>query len=324
MDGASSIIRFSLDQVPEPERRETLTEVIGRGVVNLEFQPLTDHPEVDFEIRLLPGMALTRGHNSPHIATGHDLSVENDDLLLIWSRGPAKGRLVHRGKEIWSEGCPAALATCSERLTGETHTDFHYYNVRLERRLLTPLVRHPEDQLMRPVPGTNEAFRLLNDYLEILSATGEIQCPKAAHAVSLHIADLVALAVGTTPEGGDFASRRGLRAARMASVKAWTIERLGEPGLSVTAVALAHRISPRYVQLLFEQEGTSFSEWLRSERLALVRRRLMEPAWSHRSIACLAFACGFSDLSWFNRAYRQAFGETPSDTRSQSPRATRH
>lgn len=325
MDSHASTIRFSLGEVPERQRSETLTEVFGRGVVNMDFQPLDDRPQVEFEIRLLPGVALTRGFNTPHIGTtGHDLSRENDDLMLAWARRPGKGRLLHRGREILGEDGTAAFASCSERMIGETRTDFHYTNVRLERRLLTPLIGNPEDQLMRPIPGTNEALRLLNAYLEILRASGEPQCPEVAHAVALHIADLVALAVGTAGEAADFAARRGLRAARLASVKRWMLEHIAEPNLSVAAVARAHCISPRYVQLLFEQDGTSFSRWLRSERLALARRRLIDPQLAHRSIASIAFGCGFSDLSWFNRAFRNAYCETPSDVRHAAPFATRH
>lgn len=320
-----SIIRFSLDEVPERERRATLTEVFGRGVVNMEFTPLDERPRVEFEIHLLPGIALTRGYNTPHIGTtGHDLSRENDDLMLAWARRPGRGRMHQRNMEICGDDGTAAFASCSERMVGETRSDFHYTNVRLERRLLTPLIRHPEDQLMRPIPGTNEALRLLNAYLEILRINGEPQCPEVAHAVSLHIADLVALAVGTTRDAAHFAGNRGLRAARMASVKAWMLERLSDPTLSISAVAAARGISRRYVQSLFEQEGTSFTAWLRAERLALARRRLSDPVLVRKSISSIAFDCGFSDLSWFNRAFRQAYGETPSDVRYRTFVETRH
>ena len=33
-------------------------------------------------------------------------------------------------------------------------------------------------------------------------------------------------------------------------------------------------------------------------------------------VADVAFACGFSDLSYFNRTYRARFGEAPSQTRA--------
>ncbi|GAA4722033.1 hypothetical protein H9L13_10390 [Sphingomonas lutea] len=105
MEGQPSIIRFSLDRVPERERRETLTEVFGRGVVNMEFTPLDDNPIFEFEIRLLPGLAITWGRGSPHLGiTGHDRSLENDDLMLAC--GPGTLRM-----DAWCTGMRRSGAT---------------------------------------------------------------------------------------------------------------------------------------------------------------------------------------------------------------------
>lgn len=318
MQAAESIIRFSLDSVPERDRLATLTEVFGRGVTNMEFTPLDDQPRFEFEIQLLPGVAVTRGFNSPHISnSGRDPSRRSDDLMLAWSLRPAQGRMLHRGKEISGDGT-GAFVTCAEQMIGETYAPFDFYNVRISRHLLAQLMPDPEDRLMRPVPAESEALRLLDAYLGILRKQGEPACPKVAHAVALHIADLVALAIGTERDETELASTRGLRAARACAVKKWLLERLSDPTLSLTMTAAAHGISPRYVQMLFEMEGTSFTCWLRSERLALAHRWLASPEHVSRSISSIAFDCGFSDLSWFNHAYRRTYGEKPSDTRHRS------
>jgi transcriptional regulator GlxA family with amidase domain len=64
--------------------------------------------------------------------------------------------------------------------------------------------------------------------------------------------------------------------------------------------------------LLYEA-GASFWERLLELRLRkaadLVSRR--EP----RRIADIAFACGFNDLSYFNRCFRHPFGLTPTAAR---------
>jgi AraC-like DNA-binding protein len=39
-----------------------------------------------------------------------------------------------------------------------------------------------------------------------------------------------------------------------------------------------------------------------------------------RSIAWIAFACGFGDLSYFNRTFKRLYGATPSDIRSAAVR----
>jgi AraC-like DNA-binding protein len=59
---------------------------------------------------------------------------------------------------------------------------------------------------------------------------------------------------------------RGLRAARLRAMKADIASHLGEQGLTVTAVAARQGVSLRYVQVLFEGEGTTFSRFVLGER----------------------------------------------------------
>ena len=39
---------------------------------------------------------------------------------------------------------------------------------------------------------------------------------------------------------------------------------------------------------------------------------LRDPRYAATSISDIAFACGFGDLSYFNRAFRRRYGATPS------------
>lgn len=325
METQSSVIRFSLAQVPERERSATLTEVFGRGVVNTDFVPLSDQPWMEIESRLLPGVAITCGAHSPFLAdTGHDTSRRTDDFNLVWATRPTALLLAQRTKEVRGDDGTATFFFGADRLRGTAHADLHFVNVRLAASLIRPLVPNAEDALMRPIPPQSEALQLLHSYVQVLRNEGEPKCPKVAHAAALHIADLVALALGSGRDEAHQCAKRGLRAARAASIKAWMLARIADPAMSVSTAAAAHAISPRYVQLLFEHEGTSFSAWLRAERLGLARRRLADPALAHRSIASIAFDCGFSDLSWFNHAFRRAYGETPSDVRHAVRCETRH
>jgi AraC-like DNA-binding protein len=52
-----------------------------------------------------------------------------------------------------------------------------------------------------------------------------------------------------------------------------------------------------------------------NERLAAARRALADPGLDALKISEIAYRCGFSDLSYFNRAFRQKYGETPKAAR---------
>ena len=126
--------------------------------------------------------------------------------------------------------------------------------------------------------------------------------------------------MGATRDAAEIAKGRGLRVARLRAIKADIAERLAAPELSVESVAMRQRVSPRYVQMLFEQEGTTFSQYVIGQRLVRAYRMLTNPLFADRSITSVAFDAGFGDLSYFNRAFRRCYGATPSEVRVEAGR----
>jgi AraC-like DNA-binding protein len=145
------------------------------------------------------------------------------------------------------------------------------------------------------------------------------QGERARQTAADHIHDLIALVLEGFAQGGTERDERSIRSARLQLIKQDILDRLHNPTLSVHCVAKRQGVTPRYVQLLFEMDGTTFTEFLRDNRLALAFRRLGEDA-SGTSIAEIAFASGFADLSNFNRAFRRRYGVTPSDVRADAMR----
>ena len=90
---------------------------------------------------------------------------------------------------------------------------------------------------------------------------------------------------------------------------------LGRNDLCLSEVATRSGLSPRQAQRLFEQAGTTFTEFVLEQRLLLARKLLGDPRARTRKISDIAHSSGFSDLSYFNRAFRKRFGTTPSDLR---------
>jgi AraC-like DNA-binding protein len=110
--------------------------------------------------------------------------------------------------------------------------------------------------------------------------------------------------------------RRGVRAARLRSIKDDIAKNLEHHDLSIGALAARHRVSSRHVQTLFDDDGTTFSEYVLDQRLAHAHRALSDPRRTGEKIATIAFAAGFGDISYFYRAFRRRYDMLPADVRA--------
>src|SRR5690606_38699105 len=137
----------------------------------------------------------------------------------------------------------------------------------------------------------------------------------AAQLASNHLYQLAAL---TLDHGREHAEPelQGIGGARLAQMKRDMACNITDPELDIVNVARRHRVSARYVQRLFEREGTSFGQFLRDARLDLARAAI--EAGDGRTISAIAFDCGFGDLSHFNKSFRQRFGATPTEIRART------
>lgn len=297
----------------DPERRAAIHDLFGQNLVNLSFERLDEDFETRFEGGLLPGVSLSRGNNGANRAMTRDLSRCTDHLALSWlSRG--HGQITQRGKSISSDWL--ILFDCADFVMGEAGQQVDHVNVRMDRTQLLALAPAAEDALARPISMDQPALRLLQSYLDHLSWSSFGESLQIDCLIAQHIIDLSAIAIGATGDARALAAARGGRAARLASTKAWVMAHLEDPDLSVVRAARAQGIGPRAIQKLFEEQGTTYSHFVLESRLALARQRLSDARWTWLPISEVAFGCGFGDLSYFNRSFRAAFGETPSDARA--------
>jgi transcriptional regulator GlxA family with amidase domain len=54
-------------------------------------------------------------------------------------------------------------------------------------------------------------------------------------------------------------------------------------------------------------------------RLQAARKMLADPRSDRLKVIDIAYASGFNEVSYFNRRFRQRFGEKPSDAREEAP-----
>ncbi|SFO72900.1 AraC-type DNA-binding protein [Geodermatophilus dictyosporus] len=112
------------------------------------------------------------------------------------------------------------------------------------------------------------------------------------------------------------ATPAGPAAEQLRRIHGWVAEHLADPGLDPAAVARAHHVSTRHLHRLFAGQGTTVAAHIRAGRLERCRRELADPRGT-APVFDIARRCGFPDAASLSRAFRQAYGTSPSDYRRQ-------
>ncbi|MDH2381263.1 AraC family transcriptional regulator [Bradyrhizobium sp. CER78] len=319
--------RFSTADWGERDRLAIFREQVGRLVMKLDPEPLIEGA-FHAEARLceLPGLGTSLGTGSwactnLRVVRPRELLDGTDDLVLTIATSGSMNAS-QRGREVTLGPGEAVLMSSAEvgRMAVLPQSPTRFIGLRLPRKALAPLVSNLDDVLMRGLPSNTEALRLLTLYLRKLDDGYRLSTPGLLDAVVTHLIDLGSLVVGANSDGTAVAQDRGLAAARFAAVKADISENLSYGDLTLLAVAARLRLTPRYIQRLFESVDTTFSEFVLAQRLAHAHRLLTDPVRSDSTIGTIAFESGFGDLSYFNRTFRRYYGATPSDIRAASLR----
>jgi AraC-like DNA-binding protein len=316
-NGAPAFL-FSTTDFPERERLTAWREIFGRTVVKLDIEPIGGGP---FHSRAtvcrLPGFGLLFGSTSAAAFRHPREMISDDDLsFMVGPKGKWTASQLGRNPILGSGDGILMWNAEVGAITLPSRTRFTTFRVPVAA--IAPLVPDIGAVIARRIPRETEALRLLTDYIGSLRGGEALATPELQSLVVTHIQDLLAVALGPTRDVAEAAMGRGVRAARMRAIMADILKNLDHPDLSVGEVAARHHLTPRYIQLLFEGDGTTFSEFLLGRRLARADRMLRDRRFDHRSITSVAFDVGFRDLSYFGRSFRRRFGLTPSDVRAEA------
>ena len=135
--------------------------------------------------------------------------------------------------------------------------------------------------------------------------------PPRAASLADEVGDLLAvLACGVVPMESH---RRD--AALLASVERYIDDHLHDPGLGPDEVARAHSVSTRQLHRLFADRQQTVARTIRTRRLERCRRELVSPAGAGRAVAEIGRRWGFVDAGSFGRAFREAYGVSPTQYR---------
>ncbi len=313
--------RFSTDEMPPQQRiahwREVRTETTFGVSIDLDRQQ-----QGQFVARCsatpIGGATLIEMHASSYrvARTDQDIASWSSDSLCIYQQLDGGGWFDAGGAEfIVSAGSLATIHAdlpCRSEPTRDAR--FHLRLVKVPFARCKALNQHAQDLFARPIriePGVTALFA---SYFEsFVTQAPYLRGAEAEFAVQT-LAQLAIVARGTAPPH-DVYSRSAIRSGLLQRAKQSIENNIHRQDLSPPMLAGLIGISLRQLHLLFEPTGTSFARYVLSRRLA--HARLLLSQCHGRSVADIAYRCGFDGLSTFYRNFRAAFGTTPADFRDR-------
>jgi AraC-like DNA-binding protein len=288
-------------------------DLYERTIWPFEFDPSDEAPAYEASLYGLPGLGIAYSSTSSSRVRRKARHLLNDDLVLRINIAGSR-TLCQSGREAAIAEGDAVLSSGAEICTAATSVS-RFVSFRVPLKPIKALVPDVEDRTARRI-GNSAPLCLLRGYADVLRDQHALATAELRQLAVTHVHDLVALSLGTRGDAAELARGRGGSAARLRAIKADIAAHLTDPKLSLGAIALRQGVSPRYVRMLFEAEGSSFTEFVLRERSARAYSMLTDRRFAHLTISTIAFEAGFGDLSYFNRCFRRRFGDTPRGVRA--------
>ncbi|GAA4539294.1 helix-turn-helix domain-containing protein [Pseudonocardia xishanensis] len=311
----------SLDGTPPGSREEVWEEILSRTLLPMSVR-LPDGAARSFRGRVrrqwVDDLALVECSSDPFRGRrGHaHLATDDDDYLAVIVDVTGREHVAQGGMVV--DVHPGGGVA----LSGGSDMHFEVTTAYRKRCLVVPSRALAEATGMGPRHGCvelrpdNPAVALLDGYLGTLARTLPGMAGPARTAARQAAIQLVAGAL--QPDPGGWAADAAVEPALRASMDSWIDRHLLDAELSPEAIAAAHAVSVRTVYRLFERNGETFRQVVRTRRLDRARQELAD---GDRPVAAIAARWGFADASHFSRTFKTAFGVSPRDFRAATVHA---
>ncbi|HEX2593251.1 MAG TPA: AraC family transcriptional regulator [Rhizomicrobium sp.] len=314
------LMRFWSDEWPEADRFPVWRELVTNRLLQADVQQTVGDPfHALVYMRALPTLRFGWGTvgASHYERTRKIVAADNNDFVLMMNLQGAFS-VSQPGRSVKLEPGDAFLTACSETGAFSRVSPGKILFLRMPHESVATVVRNAYSNVGRLIPHNTEGLRLLAGYLRLLDEGDPLTSAKAQSIVTGHVRDLLALTLGSLGDALEASEERGgVKAARLAAIKAHIDGQSADHDLTAGSVAAFFRISERHLQRLFKEEGATFSNFVLAKRLsnayeAIVRGRDDDA----RNISQIAYDCGFGDISYFNRCFRRRYGSSPARLRS--------
>ncbi|MBB4614999.1 AraC-like ligand-binding domain-containing protein [Novosphingobium taihuense] len=276
---------------------------------------VVDAPRDRFDARLtvwqMGTLRMVRPYSRAAVISRHaERHTRPTDQALVahlLTRGSA--RLEQRGRSVDLVEGDMVLCAAEEFYRFDTKATHEMMVVEFDRRTLAERVPGIDDFVARRISGQLPSTRLAHRYMSSLWQEASETLPGAHWQMHAGIlGDIIASCIEGSREVAEAPGH-----ALLSRAEAVIRERIGDAGLTPSAVAMEIGVPLRTLQAAAASAGTTPSALIMRRRLQRAAKRLLsEPG---ASVTSIALESGFADSAHFARRFQQHFGATPSHYR---------
>ncbi|WP_348533277.1 helix-turn-helix domain-containing protein [Kitasatospora sp. MAA4] len=187
-----------------------------------------------------------------------------------------------------------------------------------------PLRSGKADELLaRRISGGQGMGAILAQFMTSLGAHGGDCDPADRTRLGRVALDLAAACLAQNLGAGDDLPAETRTRVLLERIDAFIDHNLADPELTPQLVADRHHISLRRLYVLFQEREESVAGCIRRRRLARCHADLANPELRTRPIHAVAARWGFACAAGFSRAFRDAYGISPSELRRRAGESAR-
>lgn len=227
-------------------------------------------------------------------------------VLQFYSRGESRSR----SGDSFAKPGDLYLIDMAQPLATVT-TEHAQLSIAVPRRLLSPLLKAPDDSHELVLPAHLPLVSLLRD---TCTSFAQNLTNMSTETARLALTPVLQLAAATVNAEVDEEKAAAVRTAVGDAIRRHIEANLLEPDLSADSVMRAFGVSRRTLYRLFEAVG-GFKAYLQKRRLRRAWDALRAPELRHLPISEIAQLHGFANPESFTRNFRSLFNLTPREAR---------
>jgi len=313
---------LSTDAVPRNQRLAYWTDMICNVYVQLGCDLVREggagHFEGSIRQHTLPSLDVSVVKSGPQkvMRTPGHISRSGDDYFLVSIQARGHGVVRQDGRDAVLAAGDFALYDSTRPYELLFDDSFEQIVLKLPNERLRNELHGTDALTATTVSGREGAGHLLMGMMRTLREDIDTLQPASALAVANGVQSILVAGLQTLPAARS-PSLSNLTAYHLARVKRRIDEQLADPSLSVGSLAAELGVSASHIHRIFKSEPLTPSQYIWERRLEACSRDLLEPRLAGRAVADIAYSRGFSDAAHFSRAFRERFGCSPREWRTQ-------